>query len=63
MKLKNFSMKILDLNIQVTYEKNNMSIHKSDNTISELDQNPNAFVSIIEKIDSTIYKKYIFEYA
>ena len=59
-KLKNFSMKILDLNIQVTYEKNNMSIHKSDNTISELDQNPNAFVSIIEKIGIAQFTKNTF---
>ena len=50
-KLKNFSMKILDLDITVTHEENHgVRIHKSDDTMCELDRNQNAFILIIEKI-------------
>ena len=50
-KLKNFSMKILDLDITVTHEENHgVRIRKSDDTMCELDRNPNAFILIIEKI-------------
>ena len=40
-KLKNFSMKILDLDITITHEENHgIGIHKSNNTIYEFDRNP-----------------------
>ena len=60
-KLKNFSMKILDLDIKITYEKNyGIGIHKSNNTIYEFDRNPNAFISIIEKIGIAQFTKNTF---
>ena len=59
--LKNFSMKILDLDIEVTHEKNyGVYIHKSDNKIHEFDRNPNAFILIIEKIGIAQFTKNTF---
>ena len=60
-KLKNFSMKILDLDITITHEENHgIGIHKSNNTIYEFDRNPNAFISIIEKIGIAQFTKNTF---
>ena len=59
--LKNFSMKILDLDIKVTHKKNyGVYIHRSDNEIYEFDQNPNTFISIIEKVGITQFTKNTF---
>ena len=60
-KLKNFSMKILDLDIKVTHEENHgVCIHKSDDTICGIDRNPNAFILIIKKIGIKQFTKNTF---